>query len=1068
MEAVRFNKDALIDELKQIHKDMVSVYMELFKYKYDNNEEFRNFIEKEYRDNSISKDDKDKWNENFCHRTSYTLINKVLFIRICEDKGFMFNPEEDFIMGEPKDPNIGKKLSARGRDKWISLISNYTLGELLKFAFADMKESFKNIALFKEDKYEKLNPTKQELELKFILDSKEYGKTPVYSYEENVAKIIEKLDTSKFDFNVPTEGNILGDVYEKFMDRETRKAIGQFYTPDFVIEYILNNTVTEADVVENPFVSVLDPACGSGHFLIMAYDILRNKFEENIDKLRGKYADADYIYKNENIKGKEYWIKDRIHYHILKHCIFGADIDSFAVQLTTINLLLKDLDNFIDELNIMECDSLIKWEDDYDWKDLKQQLKDCNRLYYTINYKDIAGIYRQDDLSWNKADELVRLCEFWARKYDYIVGNPPYITVLLGRGQGKVIAENIENYYKEIYFNSVQYKINLFAIFLERGIMLAKEKISFIVPSSILTNYYFEKIRKYILNSTWIDSIFKLNYDVFESAITGGNVILNLKVNKTVNGNSNLMKTFEVKNLCDYLTRNYKISEFCQDVFLQIPSTKFLIDIDIINVILSIQKESRRLGDIAVFYNGIKTGDNKRFLSKEKKGPEYKPVIRGRDIFKYQVNNSTIYVLFDKDKLWSNTNESMYLVNKKIIVRQTSDCVIAALDDKQRYTMDTTHLIIPENTDDIFCLLGILNSKLMDFYYKQIVPELDKPFAEVKIANLKELPIKLEDRSKINKITNNVRIIIEKYDLINKLEFDMKKCIKYIKTIGDVFPIIDKIEKTLLDINILQNIIDNEVVELYGIDTNNTNKIIPFSLSKCRDCKKNNEYKKVFSDLEQIISPNKLIEEHSALYNNKTIGIISEEYGFEYYDIYLLRKKYAHDYGKDEPWEFYNLSDLYIGVNEYLKNETIEILKQKNKYISLDDIRNILEEELSNFNELMNIMRKDNPTKKSKDIVKEALNEFADTWNRYTKNINADKEPKELVKYYDSNYYGLSKWDDEIHKEYFIDAIKEYTEINPNEKKARDILNLFEELNIKDKEDYIEVLNGQIKKVFRR
>jgi len=114
-ETVRFNKDALIDELKQIHKDMVSVYKELFIYKYESNEDFRNFIEKEYKENGIGNDDKEKWNENFCHRTSYTLINKVLFIRICEDKGFMFNPEEDFIMGEPKDPNIGKKLSARGR-----------------------------------------------------------------------------------------------------------------------------------------------------------------------------------------------------------------------------------------------------------------------------------------------------------------------------------------------------------------------------------------------------------------------------------------------------------------------------------------------------------------------------------------------------------------------------------------------------------------------------------------------------------------------------------------------------------------------------------------------------------------------------------------------------------------------------------------------------------------------------------------------------------------------------------------------------------------------------------------
>ena len=76
------------------------------------------------------------------------------------------------------------------------------------------------------------------------------------------------------------------------------------------------------------------------------------------------------------MSGKDYWTEENIHYHLLKHCIYGADIDSFAVQLTTINLLLKDLDNLTDELNIVKCDSLIKWEKDYDWKDLQNQLKE--------------------------------------------------------------------------------------------------------------------------------------------------------------------------------------------------------------------------------------------------------------------------------------------------------------------------------------------------------------------------------------------------------------------------------------------------------------------------------------------------------------------------------------------------------------------------------------------------------------------------------------------------------------------------------------------------------------------
>ena len=113
-ETFGFDKEALINELKQIHKDMVSVYKELFIYKYNNTEGFRNFIEKEYMENGISNDDKENWNGNFCHRTSYMLINKVLFIRICEDKGFVLNPKDNFIMGELKDPNVDRKICKAG------------------------------------------------------------------------------------------------------------------------------------------------------------------------------------------------------------------------------------------------------------------------------------------------------------------------------------------------------------------------------------------------------------------------------------------------------------------------------------------------------------------------------------------------------------------------------------------------------------------------------------------------------------------------------------------------------------------------------------------------------------------------------------------------------------------------------------------------------------------------------------------------------------------------------------------------------------------------------------------
>ena len=138
---------------------------------------------------------------------------------------------------------------------------------------------------------------------------------------------------------------MIGKEYENLMDREKRKAYGSFYTPDFIIDYIIKNTIMDLDVIENPFVKIIDPACGVGYFLIKAYEILMDKFIKKINSLRERYLEEEYIMeisgKLKKVKGKEYWKEENLHYHILKHCIYGADIDSEAVNFTKINLISK-------------------------------------------------------------------------------------------------------------------------------------------------------------------------------------------------------------------------------------------------------------------------------------------------------------------------------------------------------------------------------------------------------------------------------------------------------------------------------------------------------------------------------------------------------------------------------------------------------------------------------------------------------------------------------------------------------------------------------------------------------
>jgi hypothetical protein len=153
-----------------------------------------------------------------------------------------------------------------------------------------------------------------------------------------------------------------------------------------------------------------------------------------------------------------------------------------------------------------------------------------------------------------------------------------------------------------------------------------------------------------------------------------------------------------------------------------------------------------KLGNVATTYQGIITGNNKKFLSNSKETEKHKKIIRGKDIERYSLNFADTYVHFDKNLLWSNTNERMFLVDEKIISRQTSDHLVATYDNEQYFSLDSTHVIIPQGINTKY-FLALFNSRLLNYYYQKIVPEVGRTFAQVKTVNLKLLPIRTIDFS---------------------------------------------------------------------------------------------------------------------------------------------------------------------------------------------------------------------------------------------------------------------------------------------------------------------------------
>ena len=114
------------------------------------------------------------------------------------------------------------------------------------------------------------------------------------------------------------DSSILGEMYERSMEKQERKRKGSFYTPHYIVDYIVKNIMSNLDLKKNPCIKVLDPSCGSGYFLVRVYEILMEKFSENLEIIRNTFKDKTYRIETEDglksIDGFHYWQQENLRF----------------------------------------------------------------------------------------------------------------------------------------------------------------------------------------------------------------------------------------------------------------------------------------------------------------------------------------------------------------------------------------------------------------------------------------------------------------------------------------------------------------------------------------------------------------------------------------------------------------------------------------------------------------------------------------------------------------------------------------------------------------------------------
>ena len=316
----------------------------------------------------------------------------------------------------------------------------------------------------------------------------------LYIDNEALQEVIEGLNHSKdnsyrYDFSI-IESDVLGNIYEQYLgnilkstpkrakleeSKTHRKEQGIYYTPSYIVDYIVKSTVGEYIKTHKPEeirkVRILDPACGSGSFLIRAYDELENYWKQNSD-----FAQI-------TLDSEEFYSKK---VEILKNNIFGVDLDPKAVEIAQLNLLLQ----------ISEKKQRLPL--------LQNNIKVGNSL---INDSSIS------DRAFKWEEEFPEVTKEGG--FDIVIGNPPYVRIQ-NLNKGEVEFFN-NNYY------SPERNYDIYILFVERGFKLLnnKGKLGFILPHKFFEGQNGWKIRKFISDSKSLDRIVYFGSNqIFDGATT--------------------------------------------------------------------------------------------------------------------------------------------------------------------------------------------------------------------------------------------------------------------------------------------------------------------------------------------------------------------------------------------------------------------------------------------------------------------------------------------------------------------------------------------------------------------
>jgi hypothetical protein len=580
--------------------------------------------------------------------------------------------------------------------------------------------------------------------------------TPRLAVDDEVLRpILERLyfeHGSPYHFGVlPVE--ILGTVYERFLGKvirltadhhakveekpEVRKAGGVYYTPKYIVDYIVGQTVGRRiegkspaqlaggkGAAQNPF-RVLDMACGSGSFLLGAYQCLLDHCLKWYAEHRPQsHKKAVYM---DRRTGWRLTVDEKK--RILTTHIFGVDIDPQAVEVSKLSLLLKVLEGETSQSLQM---GLLTFKDRA-LPNLAANIKCGNSLigpdYFTGQLiPDSDELARVNAFDWNRQFSATMA----AGGFDCIIGNPPYIRVRIFKDLYPAQAE-----YLEANYECAKHVWDVYLLFFERAVKLANKggSVSLIVPIQTLHQPNCESLRRYLLRNTHIRELADLSsFKVFEGAIVKNCIITADRLNAKdkviairipgtgVALTSAAVRTWPQSRVADNPGLSLKVE--------LLSSTCDLCD--------KLRGRSWLLEQLCYSTFGMRScakgkgqGGKDRLITLNSKAKNAKPYLEGRDITRYGMSPTGRFIRYIPEEMYSPRSSELFESDKIVSQTMLSKArLVATFDDKGFYVEQSLACIMPHGilTDTkpmagfpLKFILGVLNSRLERFYFESYV-----------------------------------------------------------------------------------------------------------------------------------------------------------------------------------------------------------------------------------------------------------------------------------------------------------------------------------------------------------